>query len=140
MTFYRYKLLLGAWGLLVRIDTDVANVPHGEETGNPVSDGVWLRNPPSPGLEAEDLEWLRRGAQMLAPKLRTTDPATSTVITVNSMEIPLVTDYQPEAAAAALLEWAREHLGVHIAYTARFEREQNRYVFTWPAGTDKQAV
>jgi hypothetical protein len=89
MTFHRYKLLLGAWGLLVRIDADVAYVPQGEETGEPVSDGVWLRGPSSPGLTAEDLEWLRRGAEMLAPKLRTVEPGTSAVIKVNSMEVPL---------------------------------------------------
>lgn len=71
------------------------------------------------GLVAGQLDALRGGAGAV-------------LLRVDDWDVPMLTDYQEEVAAAAVIECLRENYGISgVDIGLTFDRERNRYQFTW---------
>jgi hypothetical protein len=54
------------------------------------------------------------------------------LVRVDDWDVPLLTDYQEEAAAAAVVECLQQNYGIAgVDIGLTFDREWNRYRFTW---------
>ncbi|GHE24150.1 hypothetical protein [Streptomyces thermodiastaticus] len=79
-------------------------------------------------LVAGQLEALREGADAL-------------VVRVEDWDVPVPTDYQEEVAAAAVVECLRENCGIDgVGIGLTFDRERNRYEFTWGGAAAKPGL
>ncbi|WP_328915002.1 MULTISPECIES: hypothetical protein [unclassified Streptomyces] len=82
----------------------------------------------------EDVQQLEFGLRQVADAIATARPEQLVVVQVEALSYPL-TDYQPEAAAAAIAGWAAREFDFtppDIAVT--FDRTDG-YTLTWPSPT-----
>ncbi|MEV8548506.1 hypothetical protein AB0L04_01460 [Streptomyces glaucescens] len=127
---------LGPWGLVARIGLDVGQAeappPDARVTGDPP---VWWV--PPPGIVPADEEWMRFGLGLVAGRLDTLRSGAGVVVVrVLDWEVPMLTDHQEEVAAAAVIECLRRHHGIDgVGIGVTFDRERNRYEFTWDASS-----
>ncbi|MFD9335909.1 hypothetical protein ACFWBF_16080 [Streptomyces sp. NPDC060028] len=137
----RYRLLRGPWGIWIELTASAAVTAEPPARGERVSDGAWLdttpvrTHPPTDRrglrLSAEEADWLRHGASLAAPALASRAAGAHTLVTVHRVLFPEA-DFQPEGLAAALLQWAREALGLPPhPVEATFDRAANRYAYDW---------
>ncbi|MFD7457865.1 MULTISPECIES: hypothetical protein [unclassified Streptomyces] len=128
---HAYGLRIGPWGLVARVSLDVQ--PLGEPPGEArrVDDSpVWWV--PPPGLAPADEEWMRFGLGLVADQLG------AVLVRVLAWDVPMLTDYQDEVAAAALIECLRDNCGIGgVDIGVTFDRERNRYEFTWGEGGER---
>jgi hypothetical protein len=58
--------------------------------------------------------------------------ADAVLVRVDDWDVPMLTDYQEEVAAAAVIECLRENYGISgVDIGLTFDRVRNRYRFTW---------
>ncbi|MEU9578261.1 hypothetical protein [Streptomyces chilikensis] len=128
-----YKQRIGPWGLVARISLEVRSVdrpPRGAHKLEGTS--VWWL--PPAGFPPADERWMAFGLGLVAGQLEVLggegDPAV--LVDVSDWTVPMVTDYQEEVAAAAVIECLRENYGIRgVDIGLSFDRERNRYGFTW---------
>ncbi|MFF9023770.1 hypothetical protein [Streptomyces eurythermus] len=129
---YVYKQRLGPWGLLARVTLDVRSVgrPPSEARGIGGSRVWWL---PPHGLPPADERWMTFGLELVAGQLELlSGGAGAVLVRVDDWDVPMVTDYQDEVAAAALIECLQRSYGIPgVDIGLSFDRERNRYEFTW---------
>ncbi|MFI7322564.1 hypothetical protein [Streptomyces venezuelae] len=137
----RYRLLKGAWGIAVDLTAEARLSPAPPPSAHPVTPHVHLD--PSPALThpptdhtgwritPEEAEWLHHGLALAAPAVEARHAPRHTTITVHRVLFPH-TDYQPEGLAAAMLRWTETQFDLPPhPVDARFDREANRYVYSW---------
>jgi hypothetical protein len=129
---YVDKRRIGPWGLVARVTLDVRSVdrPPNEAHGIDGSRVWWL---PPHGLPPADERWMAFGLKLVAGQLESLSAGAGAVLVrVDDWDVPMVTDYQDEVAAAALIECLQRNYdipGIDIGLS--FDRERNRYEFTW---------
>ncbi|WP_171904206.1 hypothetical protein [Streptomyces abyssalis] len=133
---YEYKKRVGAWGMIVRLTAELSIVDDSPAEGERVQDkDVWIRFTAT--FPATEREWITYDLSLVATQLTIAElDARSTLVTVHDLEIPLLTDYQEEASALAMIGWLRENAGIRgIDIPVDFDKDNNRYVCDW-GGTD----
>jgi hypothetical protein len=124
-TPYKYRHISGPWGLRADL-TATSRSTEAPGPGVPVSNDLSL-DIRDPNVTEEDREQLVRGLRHAAPAIRAAAGTNHVTVTVERFEYPL-TDYQPEAAALAIVGWAAEHFGFPPLPTEiRYDRTSNRY-------------
>ncbi|MGW2955154.1 hypothetical protein [Streptomyces eurythermus] len=129
---YVYKQRIGPWGLVDRVTLDVRSMdrPPSGARGIDGSRVWWL---PPPGLPPADERWMASGLKLVAGQLEALSTGAGAVLVrVDDWDVPMLTDYQDEVAAAALIECLQRNYdipGVDICFS--FDRERNRYEYTW---------
>ncbi|MGP3987456.1 hypothetical protein [Streptomyces sp. 3N207] len=128
---YTYKKRIGPWGLVATINANFTvsdQLPADAKLIEGFNVAVVLPD----ATTAEDSAYLSFGVRMVADQLHTLSEGIFSVVRVQQFDAPVLTDYQPEAAAAAMLEWLIRNLGLRRPeYEVEFDREKNRYVFHW---------
>jgi hypothetical protein len=73
------------------------------------------------------------GLRLVAGQLDTLGGgADAVLVRVYDWDVPMLTDYQEEVAAAAVIECLRENYGISgVDIGLTFDRVRNRYRFTW---------
>lgn len=127
-----YRKFMGPWGLLVRLTATYATESGALRCPEAVrvTDRICLRVLDKYATQ-EDTEYLVRGLRIMADLMSAAHPEGVMSIHVQELDY-LPTDYQPEAAAAAIIEWVREEFGVEAPHIpVEFDRSTG-YSFTWP--------
>ncbi|MFI7384896.1 hypothetical protein [Streptomyces sp. NPDC049813] len=142
MTYtHLYKKRIGPWGLVARISLDVAAMDEAPSGARRVEGGAAVWWVPPRGMVAEDERWMAFGLGLVAGQLdavRGGSPAL--VVTVVEWDVPMLTDYQEEVAAAAVIACLQEGFGIEgVATGLAFDRERNRYTFTWGGQQERRA-
>ncbi|WBO66385.1 hypothetical protein [Streptomyces camelliae] len=93
--------------------------------------GVWWL--PPQGIMPADEKWMAFGLGLVAGQLDTlSGGADALLVRVDDWDVPMLTDYQEEVAAAAVIECLQQNYGVGgVDIGVTFDRERNRYRFTW---------
>lgn len=130
-----YRKILGPWALYVELTAGVAPGTPGTlpRDARRITDHLWLAVVDMTALE-EDVQQLEFGLRQVADAIATARPEQLVVVQVEALSYPL-TDYQPEAAAAAIAGWAAREFDFtppDIAVT--FDRTDG-YTLTWPSPT-----
>ncbi|MER6343904.1 hypothetical protein ACWC10_01145 [Streptomyces sp. NPDC001595] len=127
-----YKKRLGPWGLVARVTLEAGPVDEPPREARFIGDSR-VRLLPPPGITPAETRWMDFGLGLVAGQLEALWAGTGPILVrVTGYDVPMLTDYQDEVAAAALVECLREHYGltgVEIGLT--FDGEHNRYDFTW---------
>lgn len=130
---FLYRRFLGQWGLYVEltataVSRESVTPPPGARR---ITGYLWLTVLDKTALE-EDVHHLEFGLRQVADAIQTARPGQVTVIQLDLLTY-LLTDYQPEAAAAAIAGWAAEEFGFPPpAIAVTFDRT-NGYTLTWPS-------
>jgi hypothetical protein len=129
---YEYKKRIGAWGLIVHVTAEITAVANIPSDAQRIADkDVWIQFAGS--APEADREWAIYGLSLTARQLENegTESA-NTLVIVHRIEAPLLTDYQPEACALAMIGWLREYANVPgIEVPVTFDSDHNRYIFDW---------
>jgi hypothetical protein len=129
---HMYKRRIGSWGLVARVTLDVQPVDEPPREARRIDDsGVWWL--PPQGLPSADERWMTFGLGLVAGQLDLLrGGADALLVRVDDWDVPLLTDYQEEAAAAAVVECLQQNYGIAgVDIGLTFDREWNRYRFTW---------
>ncbi|MGW3209910.1 hypothetical protein [Streptomyces sp. NPDC001135] len=129
---YIYKRRIGSWGLVARVTLDVQLMDEPPLAGRRIDDSrVWWL--PPRGIPSTDEKWMAFGLGLVAGQLDAwRDGADALLVRVDDWDVPMLTDYQDEVAAAAVIECLRENCGIDgVDIGLTFDRERNRYRFTW---------
>ncbi|MER6028471.1 hypothetical protein [Streptomyces sp. NPDC001851] len=129
---HTYKRRLGPCGLVARVTLDVRPMAEPPREARRVGgSGVWWQ--PPPGLTSGDERWMAFGLGLVAGQLDALSGGIGALLVrVDDWDVPMLTDYQEEVAAAAVIEGLREHCGIAgIGIGLAFDRDGNRYRFTW---------
>ncbi|MEU7299019.1 hypothetical protein [Streptomyces sp. NPDC007206] len=136
---YIYKRRIGSWGLLARVTVDVQPVDEPPREGRRIDDShIWWL--PPQGIPAAEEKWMAFGLGLVAGQLETLrDGADALWVRVDDWDVPMLTDYQEEVAAAAVIECLRENCGIDgVDISLTFDREGNRHQFTWDGASAEQ--
>ncbi|MGY1580298.1 hypothetical protein [Streptomyces sp. MN13] len=128
-----YKKRLGPWGLVARVTLDAGPVDEPPREAHGIGDSrVRLLLPPQ-GITPAEARWMEFGLGLVSGQLEALWEGTGPILVrVTDWDVPMLTDYQDEVAAAALIECLRDHYGITgIDAGLTFDRERNRYEFTW---------
>jgi hypothetical protein len=132
-----YRKILGPWALYVELTATATAASDVSAVASPgarrITDHLWLTVLDKTALE-EDVHHLEFGLRQVADAIAALQPEQSVIVQVERLTYPL-TDYQPEAAAAAIAGWAAQEFGFtppDIAVT--FDRTHG-YTLTWPSTT-----
>ncbi|MFF8400595.1 hypothetical protein ACF06P_02980 [Streptomyces sp. NPDC015684] len=127
-----YKKRIGFWGLVARVTLDVrpVNEPPSEARRLDDSHVWWL---PPQGIVPADERWMEFGLGLVAGQLGALRGGADTVLVrVADWDVPMLTDYQEEVAAAAVIECLQQNYGISgVDIGLTLDRERNRYQFTW---------
>jgi hypothetical protein len=129
---YIYKRRIGSWGLVARVSLDVQSMDEPPRVGRRIDDSrVWWL--PPQGIAATDEKWMAFGLGLVVGQLEALrDGAAALLVRVADWDVPMLTDYQEEVAAAAVIECLQEYCGIDgVDIGLTFDRERNRYRFTW---------
>lgn len=128
---FEYKERLGPWGMIVRIEAHLTLPPIAPARADRVGQKTWLRTPDH--LSPKDAEWLEFAAKLAAEELEHAHKTAGAIfISVTSFEIPMVTDYQEEAASVVLIRWLRSIDEIKDTnVTVTFDRNKNLYRFSF---------
>ncbi|WP_329134541.1 hypothetical protein OG552_19220 [Streptomyces sp. NBC_01476] len=125
-----YRKILGPWALYVELSAAVETLPSPPDGARRVTDHVWLRVL-DPAATEEDVTQLEFGIRQVAPQIEAARQGRFVVIEVSTLDY-MPTDYQPEAAAAAVAQWSAREFGFPPpTITTTFDRETG-YTLTWP--------
>ncbi len=131
---YIYRFSEGAtWGIYIELTAEaVPLAEHGEDATH-VTDGLWLAVRPAWLRSAEKLHCLAVGLRLverqMQPVLQRQGPLVVRVVDV----VIAPADYQDEGLACAIAGWLAEHYRLDYSPPpVRFDREQNRYQFSFP--------
>ncbi|MGW0531455.1 hypothetical protein [Streptomyces sp. NPDC003032] len=125
-----YRKFMGPWGLLVNLTACVSHGERPDPADQAVSDRLYLRVLDR-FADDEDVKFLMLGLRLMAqPVLAACDEDT---IGIHVQELDyLPTDYQPEAAALAMMTWIGAEFGVEIPQIdIEFDRATG-YSVSWP--------
>ncbi|MEU2717873.1 hypothetical protein [Streptomyces sp. NPDC007205] len=129
---HTYKRRVGPWGLVARVTLDVRPMAEPPREARRIDDsGVWWQLPQ--GLTSADETWMAFGLGLVAGQLDALrDGGDALMVRVDDWDVPMLTDYQEEVAAAAVIECLRENCGIAgIDIGLAFDRDRNRHRFTW---------
>ncbi|MEV6290209.1 hypothetical protein AB0M41_07150 [Streptomyces sp. NPDC051896] len=129
---YIYKRRIGSWGLVARVTLDVQSMDEATREGRRIDDSrVWWLPPQQ--IAATDEKWMAFGLGLVVGQLDALrEGADALLVRVEDWDVPMLTDYQEEVAAAAVIECLRENCGIDgVDIGLTFDRERNRYQFTW---------
>ncbi|WP_369204183.1 hypothetical protein [Streptomyces sp. PU-14G] len=133
---HTYRKRLGPWGLNAVVTVRVDVSPHVPVDGERI-DGLRVGFAVPECLPARDRYYLWLGVRLVVDQLDALAEGGFLVVRVLDFEVPALTEYQGEAAAAALLEWFDQNLSVRRAgHSVRFDKEANAYVFFWGRPAD----
>jgi hypothetical protein len=125
-----YRKILGPWALYVELTAAAATAPTPPDPARRVTDRVWLHVLDTAATE-DDVAHLEFGLRQVAPQIEAARPDGLVVIAVSTLDY-MPTDYQPEAAAAAVAAWSARDFGFPPpAVTVTFDRATG-YTLTWP--------
>jgi len=133
---HTYRVRIGPWGLVARVRLDVRPVAEPPRAARRVgASRVWWLPPPR--ITSADERWLAFGLGLVAGQLDALAHGSGAVLVrVDDYGVPMPADHQDEVAAAAVIECLRENLGITgVEIGLTFDRERNRYEFTWDAST-----
>ncbi|MFI9251720.1 hypothetical protein [Streptomyces sp. NPDC053069] len=129
---HTYKRRIGPWGLVARVTLDVQPLDEPPREARRIDDSAvwWL---PAQGLTPADDRWMAFGVGLVAEQLDALrGGADALLVRVDDWDVPMLTDYQEEVAAAAVIECLRQNYGVGgVDIGVTFDRERDRYRFTW---------
>jgi hypothetical protein len=127
-----YKKRIGPWGLVARVTLDAGPVDEPPREAQAIGDSR-VRLLPPPGITPAEARWMAFGLGLVSGQLEALWDGTGPILVrVTDWDVPMLTDYQDEVAAAALVECLREHYGITgVEIGLTFDRERNRYEFTW---------
>lgn len=125
---FRYRYIAAAWGLSVDLTaTSRRTEPAAGHQAVRVSQSIFLEILDSRSTE-EDREQLARGLAYAAPKIEEAAGHQPLTVTVERLDYPL-TDYQPEAAAVAIVQWSASEFGFDpLPLTVEFSKAAGKYV------------
>ncbi|PRY28070.1 hypothetical protein [Pseudosporangium ferrugineum] len=123
MTTYRYRLLLGSWGISIDFVAEARPAEHGVQV-------TWDFD--GPALDEEQMAAISAGIALRSAEILAATGGRPVDVVVRSVRYP-ETDYQVEGLTAAAAGWAVEHFCLPPGPPAvSFDRSRNRYVFEWP--------
>lgn len=125
-----YRKILGPWALYAELSAAVSTPPSPPDGARRVTDHVWLHVLDDAATE-EDVTQLEFGLRQVAAQIEAAHQGDLVVIEVSTLDY-MPTDYQPEAAAAAVAEWSAREFGFPPpAVVVTFDRATG-YTLTWP--------
>jgi hypothetical protein len=125
-----YRKILGPWALYAELSAAVSTPPSPPDGACRVTDRAWAARPRRRG-HRRDVTQLEFGLRQVAAHIEGSHRGDLVVIEVSTLDY-MPTDYQPEAAAAAVAEWSAREFGFPPpAVVVTFDRATG-YALTWP--------
>jgi hypothetical protein len=134
---YLYRLLKSSWGIWIKITAESMPLAGYSGRTTQAAKGLWLSVEPSWLLSADRLVFLIIGLRLveneMQPIVQERGPL---VVHVTDLQIAPC-DYQDEGLACAIAGWMAEEYHLNYVHPpVYFDRERNRYQFTFPAIAD----
>lgn len=128
MSIVRYRALRSSWGIAIDLVATRVEATRPPQDAVAIAEGVAVVIT-APWLVSHERTWVEHGLRLMASRLRQASPAPCTVVVVSDLNIA-PTDFQVEGLAAAMIQWAREELGLPAkdAVTG-YDADAGRYVF-----------